>query len=169
MCRPAGTIPVGVIVKHRFQNWLQVSLHYRLGDAIRNRRNSERPRSSFSLRYVNPAYRRREVTSRRHSVPDPIKIVTQIFLERCNRLAVNSRRSSVCLHPLVCFPYVTLRNTKRFRSVHRSPPLFGLLLQHCWTTAPLRSTLITKASTLLRAPPPLCPASVLWPLQRLSA
>src|ERR1700723_502536 len=169
MCQPAGTIPVGVIVKHRFQNWLQVSLHYRLGDAIRDRRNSERPRSSIPLRYVNPAYRRREVTARRHPVPDSIKIITQILIEVCNRNAVNSRRPSVCLHPLVCFPYVTLRNTKRFCFVHRSPPLFGLLLQHCWTTTPLRSTRITKASTLLRAPPPLCPASVLWLLQRLFA
>ena len=28
---------------------------------------------------------------------------------------------------------------------------------------PLRFTLVTSASTLLRASPPLCPASVLWP------
>src|SRR5215210_2515093 len=36
-------------------------------------------------------------------------------------------------------------------------------------TAPLRSGPITEPSTLLRAPPPLCPASVLGPSRRLTA
>jgi hypothetical protein len=36
-------------------------------------------------------------------------------------------------------------------------------------TMPLRSDPITEPSTLLRAPPPLCPASVLRPLRRLAA
>src|SRR5277367_5469573 len=36
-------------------------------------------------------------------------------------------------------------------------------------TTPLRSGPITEPSTLLRAPPPLCPASVLGPSRRLTA
>src|SRR5271166_905834 len=36
-------------------------------------------------------------------------------------------------------------------------------------TTPLRSDPITESSTLLRAPPPLCPASVLLPSRRLTA
>ena len=109
-------------MEHRLQYWLQISLHYRLGDAIRDSRNSKRPRPSLSLRYVNPANRRREITAGRHPVLDPMKIVTQILLEICNGNAVNTRRPLVCLHPLVCFPYSTLIDTKRFRFVHRSPP-----------------------------------------------
>src|ERR1039458_7529625 len=85
MCRPAGAISVRVHMEHGFQYRLQVSLHHRLSDAIRDSWNSKRPRSSIVLRYVNPANRWREVTARRHPIPDPIKIVTQIFLERCNR------------------------------------------------------------------------------------
>jgi len=112
-------------MENRLQYWLQISLHYRLGDAVRDRRNSERSRPSPSLRYVNPANRRREITAGRHPVPDPIKIVTQILLEICNGNAVNARRTLVCPHPLVCFPYITLRDTKRFRFVHRSPPFSG--------------------------------------------
>src|SRR5277367_4295972 len=77
MGRPPGAIPIGVFMEHRLQYWLQISLYYRLGDAIRDSRNSERPRTSLSLRYVNPAYCRREITAGRHPVPDPIKIVTQ--------------------------------------------------------------------------------------------
>jgi len=125
LCRPTGAIPIRVHMKHRFQYGLQDSLHNRLGDAIRDRWNSQRPRSSIVLRDVYPANRWRKITARRHSIPDPIEIILQIAIECRNRLAVYSRRSSVCLHPLVCFPYSTLRNTKRFCFVHRSPPLAG--------------------------------------------
>ena len=125
VCRPPGAIPIGVAMEDRLQYWLQIPLHYRLGDAVRDSRNSERSRPSLSLRYVNPANRRREITARRHPVPDPIKIVTQILLEICNGNAVNARRTLVCLHPLVCFPYIALRDTKRFCFVHRSPPFSG--------------------------------------------
>jgi len=114
-------------MENGLQYWLQISLHYRLGDAVRDSRNSERSRPSPSLRYVNPANRRREITAGRHPVPDPIKIVTQILLEICNGNAVNARRTLVCPHPLVCFPYIALRNTKRLRFVHRSLPFSGCL------------------------------------------
>jgi hypothetical protein len=50
-------------MENRLQYWLQISLYYRLGDAIRDRRNSERPRPSPSLRYVNPANCLRKVTA----------------------------------------------------------------------------------------------------------
>ena len=112
-------------MEHRFQYRLQVSLNHRLSDAIGDSRNSERPRSSSILRYVHPAHCGREVTAGRHPIPESIKIVLQILFERRNRLAIDSRRSSVCLHPLVCFPHIALRYTKRFRFVHRSPPLSG--------------------------------------------
>ena len=112
-------------MEHRFQYWLQVPLNHRLGDAIRDRRNAERPRTSHrpsvSLPGAPPAENNCRTTSDSRSdrgcSPNPV--------ECRNRFAVYSRRSSVCLHPLVCFPYIALRNTKRFRFVHRSPPLSG--------------------------------------------
>ena len=42
-------------------------------------------------------------------------------------------------------------------------PIAGLTLRRSWVIGPLRSMPITGTSTLLRAHPPLCPASVLWP------
>src|SRR3954451_3340240 len=50
----------------------------------------------------------------------------------------------------------------------RSSPC-GLPTQQSGTTSPLRSSPITGLSTLLRATPPLCPASVLSPSRMLSA
>jgi hypothetical protein len=125
LCRSAGAIPIGVSMEHRFQYWLQVPLNHRLGDAIRNRRYTERPRFPTVLRYLYLAHRWREITARRHPIPDAIEIVLQITIECRNRLAVYSRCSPVCLHPLVCFPYIALRYTKRLRFVHRSPPHTG--------------------------------------------
>src|SRR5512143_2330774 len=43
-------------------------------------------------------------------------------------------------------------------------PIAGLTPRRSWVIGPLRSMPITGTSMLLRAHPPLCPASVLWPL-----
>ncbi len=82
-------------MKHRFQDRLQVPLDNHLGDPVGNRRNPERPRCSrIAFRYVNAAHRWRKVASRRHPVPDPIEILTQIPIEIFDGLSVDTRRTS---------------------------------------------------------------------------
>ena len=51
----------------------------------------------------------------------------------------------------------------RFCPIHRFPPIAGCFNQPDRMIAPLRSTPITGDSSLLRAHPSLCPASVLSP------
>ena len=112
-------------MEHRFHHRLQISLDHRLGNSVRDRRYAQRPRLSIALRYVYPSNRRRQVTSRRHPIPDSIEVVPQILLELSNRLVINTCRTSICLHPLVCLPHLALGNTKRFCLIHADPPLAG--------------------------------------------
>ena len=51
----------------------------------------------------------------------------------------------------------------RLRSHHAAPPACRVTSGRPWPARPLRSTPITEPSPLLRAGPPLCPASVLCP------
>ena len=139
-----------------------------LGDPVGDRRNPERPRcSSIAFRYVNPTHGWRKVTSGRHPVPDPIEVLTQIPIEVLDGLPVDTSRPSVGLHLLVRLPHLAFGNTKRLCSIHGGHPLAGCHWRRM--TTPLRSGSITEPSTLLRAPPPLCPASVLGPWRRLTA
>ena len=113
-------------MKHRFQDRLQVSLDNHLGDPVGDRRNPERPRcSSIAFRYVNPTHGWRKVASRRHPIPDPVEILTQIPVEVLDRLSVNPSRPSVGLHLLVRFPHFAFGNTKRLCSIHGGHPLSG--------------------------------------------
>jgi len=67
----------------------------------------------------------RKVASRRHPIPDPVEVLTQISVEVFDRLPVNSSRPSVGLHLLVRFPHLAFGNTKRLRSIHGGHPLAG--------------------------------------------
>ena len=62
--RPARPIPVGVLVEDRFQDGLQVTLDNLLGDLVRDRGNSQRPRFclAVALWNVDPANRWRQIT-----------------------------------------------------------------------------------------------------------
>jgi len=64
MRRPPGSIPIGIPVKHRFQDWFQVSPDHHLGDAVRDRWNAQRPLLPIRLGYFHPQHRRRKVAAR---------------------------------------------------------------------------------------------------------
>ncbi len=121
-----GPISIGVPVEHRFQDRFQMPLDHHLGDPVGNRWNPERPgSSSIAFRYVNATHGWGKVASRRHSVPDPIEVLTQIPVEILDRLPVHSSRPSVGLHLLVRFPHFAFGNTKRPRFNHGGHPLSG--------------------------------------------
>src|SRR4051794_3747653 len=63
-CRTPRPISIRVRMEHWFQQRLQISTNNLLRNAIRNRRNAQRSRSAIRLRYVHPAYRRRQITAR---------------------------------------------------------------------------------------------------------
>ena len=123
--RLAGSIPIGILVEHRFHKRLQVSFDHHLGDAISNRWYPQRPRPAIALRYVHPPHRCRKVAPGRHSIPEPVEVVREINLEVRDRLPIHSGRTLVGFHPLVGFPYFSLRNVKRLCSIHRAPPIAG--------------------------------------------
>ena len=60
-CRRAGSVAVGVAVKHRFHNRLQVASGDVLSDAVRNCWNAQRSRPTIRLWNVDPPHRRRKV------------------------------------------------------------------------------------------------------------
>src|SRR5664280_1560111 len=66
--RPTGTIPIRVLMEHWFHKRLQVSLDHRLGDSVRNRRDTQRPRSTIAFRDVYPSDWRRQVTACRATI-----------------------------------------------------------------------------------------------------
>src|ERR1700730_12516826 len=101
-------------------------LDHHLGDPVGDRRNPKRPvSSSIAFRYVNATHGWWKVASRRHSIPDPIEIVTQVSVEVLNRLSVHSSRPSVGLQLLVRFPHFAFSNTVRLRPIHGGHPLSG--------------------------------------------
>src|ERR1700719_3068664 len=60
-CRFAESIAVGVGVKHRFQNRLQVTTDDLLGNAVGDSWNAQRPRTAPCFRNIDPPHRRRKV------------------------------------------------------------------------------------------------------------
>ena len=156
-------------MEHWFQQRLQISLDHHLGDSVGDRRNTQRPRSTIAFRDVHPSDRRRHIAARRHSIPEPIEIIIQILLELRDRLIVNARRPAVFLHSLVRHPHFALGNIKMVLLYPCGSSPFGLPTRQSRTTPLLRSSPITGPSSLLRAAPPLCPASVLSPLRSPSA
>ena len=64
-----------------FQDRLQVSFDYRLGNAVRYRRYPQRPRPPIVLRYINPTHRRRKIAARGHPIPDLEEVILQILFK----------------------------------------------------------------------------------------
>ena len=148
-------------MKIRFNLLFQHKLNRGLCDTVGNGRDAEGP---FSTRLLWNRYRFHwgwEVAPRRHSIPDPIQVITERFLKLLEGLLVHSGCSLICLHALVRFPYKPFWNFKRLCRGHSLLPIqvgedFGR------TTRLLGSKSITDPSTLLRVGPPLRCASVLW-------
>src|SRR5438105_2784046 len=59
--RSAGPVAVGVGVKYRFQNRLQVTTDDFLGAAIGDSWNTQRPRTAPCFRNIDPPHRRRKI------------------------------------------------------------------------------------------------------------
>src|SRR5882672_6011986 len=122
-CRLPGPIAVRVRMELRFHQRLQHHLHHGLCDAIADSWNAKRALAAVILRYLHEPHRRRKIRTRRHPIPDLIKVVLQVLLECRQRLAIHTGNTSVCLHPLVRFPNELLRNYIRLCFRHEFLPL----------------------------------------------
>src|ERR1700688_3850009 len=60
-CRFAGSVAVGVGMKHRLQYRLQVTTNDFLGAAVSDSWNAQRPRTAPCFRNIDPPHRRRKV------------------------------------------------------------------------------------------------------------
>ena len=104
---------------------LKIPLDHRLGDSVGNSGNSQWPESASSLLDVHALHRRREVTARRHPIPELVEIVCHFPFKLLNRLIVNSGCSPVRLYPLVRIPNKKLWNAPRLCFIQRAPPVAG--------------------------------------------
>ena len=103
--RFAGPVSIGIRVELWFRQRFQMPFDHHLGDAIRDRGNSQRARLAITLRYVDPPHRWRKVAAGRQTIPKLIEVVLKISLKVRNRLAVYASRPMVCSNRLIGFPY----------------------------------------------------------------
>src|SRR4051794_18068847 len=119
------------------------------------------------LRNFDRPHRRRKVRPRGHPHPDLVEIVLQIGFELLDGLSIHPRGTLLLPDALVRFPPQPLRYVKRpvlrIRLAHARPPRPRPVARATKSqmSRPLRSTLITSASSLLRAGPPARAATVL--------
>src|ERR1035438_9698917 len=106
-----------------FQFRLEIPLDHRLGDSVGNRGNSQWPDSASSLLDVHALHRRREVTARRHPIPELVEIVCQVPFKLFDRLIVDSGCTPVRLYPLIGIPNQKLWNAPRLCFIQRAPPV----------------------------------------------
>src|SRR5882724_4279562 len=130
-----------------------------LANSVSNSGYAERPCALTLLWYLDRLDGRREVAPRRHSIPQQVKVVLQIFLERCNGLFVDTGCTLVCFHLFVCLKDELLGNSERFDFwllyVHRIPPAYAVeQVTVVGNPAPLLCSHY-GTSSLLRAGPPL--------------
>jgi hypothetical protein len=59
--RAAGSVAIGAGVEHRLKTRLQITAGDLLGDAVCNRRNSQRAHAAVRLRNLHSPHRRRKV------------------------------------------------------------------------------------------------------------
>ena len=95
--RSTGPVAVRVGVKHRFQARLQVPTGNLLSDAIRDRRDAQRARTTVCLRNIDPPHRRRKVAPRRQPIPQLVEVVRKINLER--RSSTTKQSKDFWRHP----------------------------------------------------------------------
>jgi len=157
----AGPVAVRVGVEHGFQARLQIPADNLLRDTVSHRRNAQRTRAAARLGDVHRSHRWREVAPRGQPVPESVEVAGKTGLKLRNRLSVYASRPLVGLHLLEGFPALPLRDVERLCLGHAASPVTGCRLPRQDTAAPSAQP-ITGPSPLLRAAPPLCPASVLW-------
>jgi hypothetical protein len=74
--------------------------HFRhhLRNAIRHRRYPQRTHLPIPLGYLYQSHRRREITPRRHPVPDLVQVSLEAFLEHRQRFSIHPGRATVGSH-----------------------------------------------------------------------
>src|SRR5438874_1777437 len=112
--RPPRLVTIGIGVELRLHQPLQEHGHHRLGNSVSYGRYSENSDPSCCFRDFHGFYRRWEIRSGRHPVPQPVQVIAQILLELPDRLPVHSRRALIGLDPLIRLPDHLLRNLERF-------------------------------------------------------
>ena len=119
----------------RFHQRLQVHCNGGLGNAVRNRRYAQHSLASVFLGYCYRSDRRREVRTRRHTIPNLVEIVLVEFVEFGNLdvallFAQKSfvidealgRRGDCLLKSLTCFhSFLQLRVLDRFDQTENDP------------------------------------------------
>ena len=106
-------------MENRLRPGFQPQRHHSLRDSVRDSGNSKNScPAAMRFRYFYRLYRRREVSPRRHAIPDPVEVIPQIFLEVGYGLPVHPGCTLFRLDPPVRLPYQLLRYLKRlvFRS-----------------------------------------------------
>ena len=107
------------------------------------------------------------ITPRAHPIPQRIEITSQPALERLYAFLIDTGRAIVGCHALPGSPDDPLGDLEGFGLGRRIIPFHGCRVALNRTRSCLRSTAVTAPSSLLRMTPPLCSASVLWPLRGL--
>ena len=118
MGRFSWPIPIGVGKEKGLHHGLETQPRGHLRDSIRNRRYSQRSCSSALLRNLHPPHRLWMVAARGHPIPELVEIFREIPVELLKRLSIDPCCPIVCPYKLVCLPYESLRNVKRFCLFH---------------------------------------------------
>lgn len=138
MRRLPAPVTVRVVMEDGLQDRFQHERDDRLRDPVADRRHAEYPLPAGLLRNRYRLDRRGEVAPRRHPVPDPVEVPALIAIKLLDRLAINTGRAPIGLHALVCLPYQSFRNDKRFCRFHRLILPGELAGGSTGTTRPLR-------------------------------
>jgi hypothetical protein len=117
-----GAIPVGVGMKLRLHQWLQMFLDDHLRHAVADRGNSQRSCTSVGFRDLHEPHRRWKVAPRGHPIPNLVEVTLQVGLERLDRLSIHPGRAVVSLDLLIGFPDNLFGNSVRLCFRHRFLP-----------------------------------------------
>src|SRR5215470_11039195 len=177
--RLAGSVAVGVGMKHWLQYRLQVTTDDLLSAAVGDSWNTQRPRPAPCFRNIDPPHRRRKVAPRGHAIPEFVEVARKVGLKRRNRLSVHPSRSLIRLHTFEGFPDFPFGDLERLCLVHGllpSPDGFSWPMALAEQRSPLAPAPLqslrhyygllrpcAEPSSLLRAAPSLRSASVLSP------
>ena len=92
-------------MEHWLHPRLQMHGHHGLGDAVGDGRNPQGSGAAAVLfRYLHRLDRGREVTARRHPIPDLVQVVLQVGFELCDGPPIDTRSAAVLLDPLERLP-----------------------------------------------------------------
>ena len=159
-CRLARTIAVGVRMEYGFHQRIQDHLGHHLRNAIRYRRYPQGAHLPIPFGNLYQSHRRRKIAPRRHPIPDLIKVALEIPLEHRQSFPIHPGGATVGLHQLPCSQDKFLGNTIRLCFRHAFLPFrVDPFLKPVGSAPSLHPSY--RASSLLRADPPLRSALVL--------